>query len=381
MMNLPMLAFKNLWYRKMRTSLTILGVGTSIAVFVSLVGLAGIFTDAFRQMYKSRQTDLVVREKGNFDFLSSGIDEKYAERIKQMPEVLSVSKILVDFSLAGGGLRDYFLVFGWEQNSDLFSKLKIQGKRPENEDEALVGVNIAKKFNKKIGDKIEVKGLKFTIVGIFESKSMFEEGSVILPLVKLQKIKRVPGKVTVFNLVVKKGMLLGGRPVSDESQIERIRGLITQMLPDSEVKSVADIVSTDNTMASFLGFAWAVSIIAFIAAILGIINTMVTSVLEQTSKIGILLAIGWRKLKIIRLVLYEAILLGMLGGVFGLILGYGIMNVLVRSPQLQNIGRIDYSFIFMSQVILVSLLVGFLSGIYPAIRAISIKPIEALRYE
>ena len=150
---------------------------------------------------------------------------------------------------------------------------------------------------------------------------------------------------------------------------------------DSEVKSVADIVSTDNTMASFLGFAWAVSIIAFIAAILGIINTMVTSVLEQTSKIGILLAIGWRKLKIIRLVLYEAILLGMLGGVFGLILGYGIMNVLVRSPQLQNIGRIDYSFIFMSQVILVSLLVGFLSGIYPAIRAISIKPIEALRYE
>lgn len=378
-MNLPGLAFKNLWYRKLRTSLTILGVGTSIAVFVSLVGLAGVFTDEFRQMYKSRQTDLVVREKGNFDFLSSGIDEQYADKIAQLPEVLSISKILIDFSLAGS--KDYFLVLGWEQNSNLFSKLKIQGRCPQAEDEALVGANIAKKLNKKIGGKIEVKGSRFTVVGIFESKSMFEDGSVIIPLEKLQKIKKVPGKVTLFNLAVKKGGFEGARPVSDESQIQRIRSLIAQMLPDTEVKSVEDIVSADNTMSSFLNFAWAVSTIAFIAAVLGIINTMVTSVLEQTSKIGILLAIGWRKLRILYLVLYEAVLLGLLGGVFGLILGYGIMNFLVHSPQLQNIGRVDYNFIFMIKVIAVSLLVGFLSGIYPAIRAISIKPIEALRYE
>jgi putative ABC transport system permease protein len=378
-MNLAMLAFKNLWYRKIRTSLTILGVGTSIAVFVSLVGLAGIFTDEFRQMYKSRQTDLVVREKGNFDFLSSGIDEKYADKIIRLPDVLSISKILIDFSLAGS--KDYFLVLGWDQNSSLFSKLKIQGRRPESEEEALVGLNISRKFKKKIGDKIEVKGSKFTIVGIFESKSMFEEGSVIIMLEKLQKIKKVPGKVTLFNLTVKKGSFYEGKPISDESQIERVRSLIAQMLPDTEVKSVEDIVSADNTMASFLNFAWAVSMVAFIAAILGIINTMVTSVLEQTSKIGILLAIGWRKLRILCLVLYEAILLGLLGGIFGLILGYGIMNVLLQSPQLQSIGRIDYNFIFMIKVLAVSLLVGFLSGIYPAIRAILIKPIEALRYE
>ncbi len=378
-MNLPILAFKNLWYRKMRTSLTVLGVGTSIAVFVALVGLAGIFKDAFQQMYKSRQTDLVVREKGNFDFLSSGIDENYADKIMQIPEVLSISKILIDFSSAGS--KDYFLVLGWDQNSSLFSKLKIQGNRPESDDEALVGVNISKKFNKKIKDKIEVKGSLLTVVGTFESKSMFEEGSVIITLAKLQKIKKVPGKVTLFNLVVKKGMFSGGQPVNDKDQVERIRSLIAQLLPDTEVRSVEDIVSADNTMTSFLNFAWAVSIVAFIAAILGIINTMVTSVLEQTSKIGILLAIGWRKSKILCLVLYESIFLGMLGGVFGLILGYGIMNLLVHSPQLENIGRVDYNFIFMIKVIVVSLGVGFLSGIYPAIRAISIKPIEALRYE
>jgi putative ABC transport system permease protein len=378
-MNLPILAFKNLWYRKMRTSLTILGVGTSIAVFVSLVGLAGIFTDAFRQMYKSRQTDLVVREKGNFDFLSSGIDEKYADKILQIPEVLSISKILIDFSQEGS--KNYFLVLGWDADSSLFSKLKIQGQRPKSLDEALIGLTISKKFNKKIGDKIEVKGSQLTIVGIFQSKSMFEEGSVIIPLETLQKIKKVPGKVTLFNVVIKKGGFYNGKPVNDADQIERMRSLIARMLPDTEVRSVEDIVSADNTMTSFLNFAWAVSMVAFIAAILGIINTMITSVLEQTSKIGILLAIGWRKSKILCLILYESILLGMLGGLFGLISGYGIMNILLHSPQLQNIGRIEYNFIFMVKVILVSLLVGFLSGIYPAIRAICIKPIEALRYE
>ncbi|MFH0918547.1 MAG: ABC transporter permease [Candidatus Omnitrophota bacterium] len=378
-MNLAVLAFKNLWYRKMRTSLTILGVGTSIAVFVSLVGLASIFTDEFRQMYKSRQTDLVVREKGNFDFLSSGVDEKYADKIMQLPEVLSISKILIDFSLAGA--KDYFLVLGWDPDSSLFSKLKIQGQRLQSDDQALIGATISKKFNKKIGDKIEVKGFWLTIVGIFESKSIFEEGSVIISLAKLQKIKKVPGKVTLFNLVVKKGGFSAGQPVNDVDQVEHTRALIARMLPDTEVRSVEDIVSTDNTMTSFLNFAWAVSMVAFFAAILGIINTMVTSVLEQTSKIGILLAIGWRKLKILCLVLYESIFLGMLGGIFGLILGYAIMYLLVRSPQLQNVGRVDFNFIFMVKVIMVSLLVGFLSGIYPAIRAISIKPIEALRYE
>ena len=378
-MNLAGLAFKNLWQRKLRAGLTILGVGTSIAVYVSLVGLTGIFTDAFRQMYKLRQTDLVVREKGNFDFLSSGIDEKYADKIKQLPEVLNISKVLIDFSLSGA--KDYFLVLGWDQNSNLFSKLKIQGRHPENQEEALVGATISKKFHKKLGDKIEVKGSWFTIVGIFESKSMFEEGSVIIPLEKLQRIKKVPGKVTLLNLVVKKDAFNGSQPVKAEAQIERIRFLIAQMLPDTEIKSVEDIVSADNTISSFLNFAWAVSMVAFIAAILGIINTMVTSVLEQTSKIGILLAIGWRKLKILCLVLYESILLGVLGGIFGLALGYGIMNLLMHSPQLQNIGRINYNFVFMIKVISVSFLVGFLAGIYPAIRAISIKPIEALRYE
>jgi putative ABC transport system permease protein len=153
------------------------------------------------------------------------------------------------------------------------------------------------------------------------------------------------------------------------------------MVPDVEVRSVEDIISADNTVVSFLGFAWAVSIVAFIAGILGIINTMITSVLEQTSKIGILLAIGWRKKSVLALVLYEAALIGLCGGVFGLILGYVIMHGLVSFPQLENIGRIQYEPVFMLKVITVSLLVGFLSGIYPAIRAISIKPIEALRYE
>ncbi|HNW38963.1 MAG TPA: ABC transporter permease [Candidatus Omnitrophota bacterium] len=378
-MNLLGLAFKNLCHRKIRTGLTILGVGTSIAVFVSLVGLVGIFTDQFRQMYKSRQTDLIVREKGNFDFLSSGIDEAYADKIIKIPEIVSISKILIDFSLFG--TKNYFLVLGWDQNSSLFSKLKIQGRRPENEDEALVGLTISRKLNKKIGDSIEVKGSRFTIVGIFESKSMFEEGSLVILLEKLQKIKKVPGKVTLLNLVVNKDGFYGGKPLREKEAENRIRSLITQMLPDIEVRNVDEMVSADNTVNLFLNFAWAISVIAFITAILGIINSMVTSVLEQTSKIGILLAIGWRKSRILSLVLYESILLGVSGGIFGLILGYGIMNVLMCLPQLQNIGRIDYNLIFMAKVIIISLAVGFLSGIYPAVRAILIKPIEALRYE
>lgn len=79
--------------------------------------------------------------------------------------------------------------------------------------------------------------------------------------------------------------------------------------------------------------------------------------------------------------MYESILLSFLGGIVGLILGYGIMRTLISLPQLQNISRMHYDIIFMLKAVSISLFICFLSGIYPALKAISIEPIEVLRYE
>ena len=378
-MNLFTLAFKNLWNRKVRTVLTVLGVGVSIAAFVSLIGLASNLTDAYKATYERRETDLIVREKGSFDLLSSAIDKEYINRIREIPQVLDVNAMLIDFSLMK--LKDYVLVFGWDVNSSLFNNLKIRGRLPKSLDEAIIGEMIACKFNKKIGDKIEIKNSKFTIVGIFQSRSVFEEGSVVMLLERLQQIKKTPTKVTLFNVTVKKDTIAGKKRIDENKEVEYVQSQISNLFPDAEVKNVHSIVSSDNLASTLINFAWAISLIAFIIAISGIINTMVTSVLEQTREIGILIAIGWRNVKIISLIMYESILLSFLGGIVGLILGYGIMRTLISLPQLQNISRMHYDIMFMLKAVSISLFICFLSGIYPALKAISIEPIEVLRYE
>jgi putative ABC transport system permease protein len=80
-------------------------------------------------------------------------------------------------------------------------------------------------------------------------------------------------------------------------------------------------------------------------------------------------------------VLWESTLLGFLGGLFGLCIGYLMMKVLLTSTNLQGLMKMEYDFVFMVKAMIISVLLGFLSGIYPAVKAISIEPIKVLRYE
>jgi len=375
-MNLLTITLKNLWHRKIRTGLTILGVGISIAAFVSLVGLANNLAESLRTTLKSRGTDLVVLEKGIVDIFSGTLDEKYLEKIKQIPGVLDVSAILVKFYAIGS--NRYMLVYGWQSDSYLFDELKITGSPPKNENELIMGVNAAERLKKKIGDKMRITDTLFIIVGIFQSKSIFEEGAIIIPLNKLQMMKNSSQMVTMFNVKVSRENIQGN---DVNKAIENVQNRIQNQFPDVEVKNIQGFVSTDNPLLTALKFTWAISIVAFLIAILGIVNTMTTSVVERTQEIGILLAIGWRNVKVIILVLWESTLLGFLGGLFGLCIGYLMMKVLLTSTNLQGLMKMEYDFVFMVKAMIISVLLGFLSGIYPAVKAISIEPIKVLRYE
>ncbi|MFA5393351.1 MAG: FtsX-like permease family protein [Candidatus Ratteibacteria bacterium] len=379
-MNLLYIAFKNLWHRKVRTFLTIFGVGVSIAAFVSLRGLAVSMVEAFRTTYQERGTDLVVLEKGSFDLLSSRLDESFVDKIKAVPEVLSVNPVLLDITITN--FMNYILIYGWEAHSNLFSNLKITGKAPVNEHDAIIGAMLAKKLNKKIGDSVDVRGTAFTLTGIFQSQSLFEEGSVIVLLPVLQRIKKMEHQVTLLNISLRKGLKPNKWFVfKEEKPDKQVQLRISQLVPEGEVKDLEGIVSSENILAIFSKFSWAVSIVAFIIAILGIANNMITSVLEQTREIGVLLAIGWRKTRIVSLILYESTLLGLMGGAMGLFLGYVTIRIFASMLQMQSISNISLDFLFVVKAIAASLVLGLLSGIYPALRAVSIQPIEVLRYE
>lgn len=364
-MNLITIVCKNIWHQKVRSILTVLGVGISIAAFVSLCGLTSNLEKSLQTTYKSRGGDLIVMEKSTLDIFSSTIDQTYIDRLKSIPHVQQAAPILFYFYAVQ--FKQYFLITGWETGSYLFQGLKIKGDSLQTEHDVLLGAIAAKRLNKSVGDKINIRGEEFNICGIFQSMNMLEDGTIIMPLNTLQRIKNIPGKITAINLKLDLGSAQG------------VQDRINSEFKDLETKDVQSFISTP--FLTIFNFTWAISIVALIIAVMGIVNTMTTVVLERTKEIGILLAIGWRKWRIIKLVILESAIYGMLGGIAGIIIGYAIMRILVVLPQIQGFIVMTYDFSFIAKSLALSLLVGILAGIYPATKAVFIEPIEVLRNE
>ncbi|HIG99196.1 MAG TPA: FtsX-like permease family protein [Thermoplasmata archaeon] len=127
--------------------------------------------------------------------------------------------------------------------------------------------------------------------------------------------------------------------------------------------------------------------IALVVASIGIMNTMLTSVMERTREIGIMKAIGATNLDIMSIFIFEGMLLSSVGGIIGIILGvFGsqgltliLNNVMTMGPSMNLTPIITISSVVLA--VTVSLIVGVLSSLYPAWKAARMSPIEAVRYE
>jgi putative ABC transport system permease protein len=376
-MGLLYIVFKNLWHQKIRSLLTIFGVGISVAAFVSLRGLTDNLESALQTTYKARGSDLVVMEKSTLDIFASSIEQSSIASLRTLPHVREIAPISIYYYAVK--FKEYFMLFGWEPNAYLLEDLKIKGDPLRGDHDALLGAAAAKRLNKGIGDKINIRGEDFHVTGIFQSLSMIEDGGIILPLATLQKIKKTPGKVTALNLRLDIRDSVRIDDVQRKEISQQLQDKINANFPDLEVKDVQNFISTPFTVV--FSFTWAISAIVFLIVVMGIVNTMTTAVLERTKEIGILLAIGWKKARIARMVLLEAIIYALLGGIIGILMGYGMMKLLLTFPAIRGFIEMRYDMVFIGKSLGLSLVVGCVAGIYPAMKAISIQPIEVLRNE
>ena len=113
--------------------------------------------------------------------------------------------------------------------------------------------------------------------------------------------------------------------------------------------------------------------------ILGVMNTMLMTVFERKQEISILLAIGWRRSRVMRLILWESALLGLLGGIIGVALGVVGTKILETAPTIRGMLQPDLSFSLMAKSVAIAVVVGVLSGIYPAWRSSRLAPSLALQ--
>jgi putative ABC transport system permease protein len=125
--------------------------------------------------------------------------------------------------------------------------------------------------------------------------------------------------------------------------------------------------------------SWGTSLLAVVVGVLGVMNTMLMTVFERTHEICILLALGWRRGRIIRMVLWESALIGLFGGVAGVLIGAVGVKVLGRMPAIRGLLEPDLSLNLLMVSVAIAITVGVISGLYPAWRSSRLAPSRALR--
>jgi putative ABC transport system permease protein len=169
--------------------------------------------------------------------------------------------------------------------------------------------------------------------------------------------------------------------LKDPSQTEALVEKINQQFPHIHAALTSDFVNQMPDMQNSESMVSSISVLAILVGGIGVLNTMLMSVFERTREIGVLRALGWRQRRILGLILREATLLGIMGGLMGIVLALLLVMFLQRSPMIGGMLSPIWDVQIFVRAILIALLLGIIGGIYPAYRATRLQPIEALRYE
>ncbi len=373
-MRLSQVALSNLRRRLPRSVLTMLGVGAAVAVVTSLVSVSESLESSFLELYNRRGTDLVVQRRGGTVQISKGLPTALGDRIRALPETGQLIGGLMDMVTFEQAGLFMVIVNGWDADCLVLDRVKvIAGRRLQDGDErkVMLGRVLAAQLDKRPGDTIELYSQQFDVVGVFESFSIFENGAVFMLMGELQRQMDRPGQLT--------GYVVQGRPPGDPATIRRLQSKIEALDPDVAATPCAEFVHGLNQMQVARTMAGVVSGIAGVLGALGMLNNMAMSVFERRREFGVLRALGWRRWRVVWLVVLESLWLAVGGAVLGLAIGLAVPLALTRWPPTAVLVQGDVSWTGIVAGSSLALAMAILGSSYPAFQCTRISPIAALR--
>ncbi len=357
--------------RPVRTGLTILGISVGIAAVVALVGISRGFSKSWETGMKARGTDVVVSNMGS-SLVPKPFNASVRDRIAHLPHVAATCGILVDLMSVENA--QMMMVSAREWGGFSWSNLKlISGRMPRDagEQAVVLGRTAAEVLKKKIGDKIQIETAELSVVGIVDGNAWVENGSVILALPIFQDITGNPDKINIIDVRV--------TPSTSAKEIDLLCEQINKLVPEGRAVVAGEHITQSQAYRMVQAMSWGTSLLAVLVGVLGVMNTMLMTVFERTQEICILLALGWRRSRIIRMVLWESALLGLLGGVVGALIGALGLQLLGTTPAIRGLLEPDLSFNLLTISVAIAVAVGIVSGLYPAWRSSRLVPSRALQ--
>lgn len=369
-MNFFTIVVRGLLRRRVRTALTLVGISIGIAAVVALVGISEGFEKSWATGLKARGTDIVVSNMGGA-MVPKPFSPTVRDRIAKLPQVSATCMLMVE--LMSVEEADMIMVSAREWGGFTWDKLTVtSGRLPkdENEQAVVLGQTAAEVLKKKVGDTLQIEATELAVVGIVNGGALVEDGSIILALPVFQTLMASEGKINVVDVRAQPGMT--------EEQLQVLCAEINKVAPEVRAVSVAQHFNNSQGYKMIRAMSWGTSLLAVLVGVLGVMNTMLMTVFERKQEICVLLALGWKRSRIVRMVLWESALLGFAGGIGGVLLGILGVEAMQNAPAIKGLLEPDLSPSLLLKAVAIAVVVGVLSGLYPAWRSSRLNPAAAL---
>ena len=401
------IALQQLKSGKLRSFLTILGITIGIATVISIVSvLEGYFVSISTDLNALGANVFQVQKWDNFRGIQVGSgDSQYRRDLKkELAEAIRENCDLVEEAAAESWQFGQFIQYKNERTNP---NLSIAGGEPgffpnngyfvsngraitwediaNNRSVIVLGMDAVEKlfpFEDPVGKEVKLAGLRFNVIGVLEERgsATFGQSKDTYNVIPISTFEDIWGKERSVNITVS---------VKDAVKFEEAKDQVIGVLrmerkvPPGEENDFA-IFSNDTLVDSFRSIADQIQLvgallglISLLVGSIGVMNIMLVTVTERTREIGIRKAVGATKGAILLQFLNESILLSLVGGLLGMGIGFGlaaIANLLLEIPLVAPV------WVIISAIVITSL-VGLAAGLYPASKAATMNPINALRYE
>jgi putative ABC transport system permease protein len=358
---------RSLKRRPIRTGLTLLGISVGISAVVALIGLSRGLVTSWTAGMKSRGTDIVVNNMRG-SLTPKPFPASTRDRIAHLPGVSATCMILVDLMSIENA--ELMIVSGREWDCFAWDNLKlVSGRMPKDQNERAVvlGTTAADILKKKVGDTVQFETEELAVLAIVDGGAFVENGSLILSLPLLQQITGNQDQISAIDVRVTPG-----------TDIQRLCAELNRLIPEARADPAGEHIASSEGYRVINAMSWGTSLLAVLVGVLGVTNTMLMSVFERKQEIAVLLALGWRPSRIVRMILWESALLGFFGGIIGVLLGIIGVQLLKMAPAVRGMLEPDLRTNLMLEAVAIAVFVGVLSGLYPAWRSSRVAPSLAL---